>query len=371
LIECCGKSFKDLRPAAGRLQPVLDEAALRIVKDNVDVAYVNEVLESVNQSKQNLHQPSPDVLCQDRDVYTKYKSSMFNEMQGSKLCRFPLTYMLVHYVLYLSQRDRSIRGMSNRKYCHGRANVTDPLTHPIPRPKVPQDDNRTWMYWIGEVANEIQGVARQIEVTEHLNQIQIAVETESRQRNRPTNLDWTDGEGETLLHTFISLIDPRTMEADHVQDTLLVILSCSGDSLYTRNCRGDTPLHLAIKLALPHVVATLLRHLVGSHATLSGLVNDEGSLDLLKKVIEVPDGSGLSLITNLHLTYWLARESDEPEALHFEIDALICIRIIVNAMIGHLPAATHKFRPFRKAKEFIKRRDIVSRRARHQHGRGF
>jgi hypothetical protein len=354
LIGCCGKSFKDLRPVANSLQPLLNEAALRIVKDNVDVKYVDEVLQSVEKSKQHLHQPLPDEeselseLSQDRDVYTIYRRRTPDELE-----------------LYLSPRDKSIRDISRRIYRHRRANRRERSAHFIPKPIVSLEDDQTWKYWLGEIASEFQGAARRHEVAEHLHQIKIAVLREAYEENdSPIELNWPDHEGETLLHAFISLIDSRTMDSNNVQETLGTILSCSGDAIHRRNKHGETPLHLAAKLALPHVVATLLRHLV-KH----GLVSDEGSIASLREVIEVSDNDGTSLLTNLHLTYWLARRSDEPEALHFEVDALICVRIIVNAMVGHLPAETHEFRQFRTATEFTKRRDIASKRLRSQHKR--
>jgi hypothetical protein len=349
LIECCGGSFRDLRAEAGSWQSVVNEAALRIVKDSVDVNYVQEIVEMVEQSKQNLHQPWSDELSelsQDRDVYVRFQDSTPDEREQC-----------------LSPRDKSIRDISLRIYHHRRANRRVRSAHSIPKPVVPREDNQSWRYWIGEIPAESQGDARRVEVAKHLHQIRVAVSEAYKESDSRTELSWPDAEGQTLLHAFISLIDPRTMGSHDVQETLRVILSCSGDSLHKRNKHGETPLHLAVRFALPHVVTTLLRHFV------SGLVNDEGRADLLRKAIDVSDNSGTSLFTDLHLTYWLARHSDEPEALHFEIDALICVRIIVNAMVGDTPAEDHTFREFRNVKVFTERRSYASKRLRWQPGR--
>jgi hypothetical protein len=339
LEEYGGKDVKALRLETDSRQSALDEGALRLMKDNSNEDYTKELLQSallqVEQSKRDSYHLLTDDLSPGRYVSrlsTPYYTATPKEKE---LC--------------LSPRDKSIRDMSRGKYQHIRANRPSWTARPILKPVVPQEDNRTWKYWLGEIPTNFQGAARRVEVAKHLDQIIEAVEAVHK-TNPPTRLNHSDNEGETLLHAFISLIDPHTMGSNDVQETLQVILSCGGFSLHERNKHGETPLHLAIRMALPHVVATLLRHLVKSEP-----VNGEVRAGILREAIEVSDNDKTSLFTDLHLTYWLARYSDEPDALQFEIDALICIRIIINAMVGHTPPEKHNFREFRNVDVFTER----------------
>jgi ankyrin repeat protein len=140
-----------------------------------------------------------------------------------------------------------------------------------------------------------------------------------------TSLGFYDTEGNTILLAFIAYIDPCTMLVKHVERTLETILQRLPRT-DMRNTAGETPLQLASRLGLPHVVAMLLRH----GASLA---------------VEKYDGT--SLPTDLRTAYRKARESDEPNAAFLEADLMICTCIIVNAANGDLPDPDHEFRPLR------------------------
>jgi hypothetical protein len=171
------------------------------------------------------------------------------------------------------------------------------------------------------------------------------------------NVDFIDKEGNTLLHAFISFVNPRTMKTSDVEETLQTILNCSNASLQICNAHEETPLHAASRLGLPHIVTRLLRYLKKTHIISPGSINDDESRKLLQKYIDVSNKDGVALLTDLHLTYWKARNSMSPDACHLEMDAFICIVIIVNALDGQLLPEHCKFREFRKDMEFATEED--------------
>jgi hypothetical protein len=207
-----------------------------------------------------------------------------------------------------------------------------------------------WKEFLGEAVDDVDA---------HLDEIRTKVLDMYEDKTlidpaiRLGDLDWR---GQTLLHAFIRYIDPRTMQADKVQETLRVILGCGE---YGHDSHGMTPLHLSCKLALPHVVATILLHLIRIGNSPSDSIDEGEIAEIMFKAIAVADFNKISLLTDLHLTYWVARYSDELHAFHFEIDALICVRLVTNALAGLLPDEKHKFRSLREDVEFIKRQETT------------
>ncbi|KAF1970360.1 hypothetical protein BU23DRAFT_649925 [Bimuria novae-zelandiae CBS 107.79] len=149
-----------------------------------------------------------------------------------------------------------------------------------------------------------------------------------------------DQQGSTLLHSLISYINPHTMPSSQVQAAVLrIFYNLDGNSnpwsreavpklLNARNKDGLTPLHLAAKCALPHVVASLLKEL--------GYNNNRSPRDT-RLAIAVRDTYGTSLLEDLSSTYWLARSSDEESSLLLEADAMFCVCLISDALAGRLP----------------------------------
>ncbi|KAF2676572.1 hypothetical protein K458DRAFT_181739 [Lentithecium fluviatile CBS 122367] len=159
-----------------------------------------------------------------------------------------------------------------------------------------------------------------------------------------------DQSGDTLLLAFISYVNSarseNTMSARNVQDTLKAILHNSPRA-DMRNRKGQTPLHLATALALPHIVATIILHIGSSPAT--------GPKKVVKS-IAVESYDGTSLLTDLRSTYWKARNLEN--ALLLEADAMVCACLVTNAVAGILPDGNHEFRPFMQFYSESKKREI-------------
>jgi hypothetical protein len=189
--------------------------------------------------------------------------------------------------------------------------------------------------------------------TEHLDNMHRAIQEET---NRGFYMTHLDREGNSLIHAFISLIDACSMEASRVQEILEVILRHNADVMELRNARGETPLHLAVRRALPHVVTLLLQHiswdfhgLYDRDCNLPDSKPSREQIERLRRAIHVCNAQEVTLFTDLHFVYWVWRMSTEEAAMHYEIDALLCIRIIVDALAGRLPAKGHKFRSLRSS----------------------
>jgi hypothetical protein len=166
--------------------------------------------------------------------------------------------------------------------------------------------------------------------------------------------------GETPLHAFISHLDPRKEKANEVQKKLGGLLhSFEGDfdALYMRNKVGLTPLHLAIRLSLPHVVGMLLLA-VGSRGLWRGpnkaarIKRRQGFWGAVREALSVESYDGTMLLQDVHETYWAARDSTDEYAFHVEVDALICLCLVTNAMAGKLPKEGHVYRTLRVAQEW-------------------
>jgi hypothetical protein len=61
---------------------------------------------------------------------------------------------------------------------------------------------------------------------------------------------------------------------------------------------------------------------------------------------------GTMLLQDVHLAYWTARASTDKYAFYVEVDALICLCLVTNAMAGKLPKEGHVYRPLRIAQEW-------------------
>jgi hypothetical protein len=173
------------------------------------------------------------------------------------------------------------------------------------------------------------------------------------------DLDYYDNHGETLLLAFIDFmtvpdfmtgldfgfVDPQTMPAQRVQETLRRILARI-PRVDFRNRDGLTPLHLAVDLALPHVVATLLHH-INTHHGFAG--STSASPDVaLQNAITVESYQGVSLLQSLRATYWHARRSTYEVSIFVEADAIICACLVTNALAGKMFDESHEFRPLRE-----------------------
>lgn len=169
-----------------------------------------------------------------------------------------------------------------------------------------------------------------------------------------------DQRGSTFLHSLIAWIDPRTMPSKPVRDVFRQLFSSipQGSSfggrenirhmLDFRNQEGMTALHLAAKLALPHVVAELLAQEFRVLEVASAYPSIKKQEIAAKRAISVKDMYGTSLLEDLSHTYWLARASDEEHSLFLEADAMICVCLISDAMAGRLFRPNHPFRPLRE-----------------------
>lgn len=250
-----------------------------------------------------------------------------------------LTHTLEYFQRGQAERDKSIRSASKS---------LRRLPRRI-RPKRIQSNllsevEWSWTHWIG-VCPEGESP------TDHLEKMHRKMQAEI---NPVTDITSLDCDGNSLLHAFISLIDACSMEASRVQEILEVILGHSDELTDVRNARGETPLHLAVRRALPHVVALLLHHIAASqfvfcdsHFDLFDSNPPPEKVERLRQAIHVCNDQDVTLFTDLHFVYWVWRISEEEAAMHYEIDALLCIRIIVNALVGILPAIGHKFRSLR------------------------
>ncbi|OAL51984.1 hypothetical protein IQ07DRAFT_642871 [Pyrenochaeta sp. DS3sAY3a] len=316
----CGDDVKELRPNADYFSIELSEIAIRVLKDNVDHAYIEHKLEEMK----NRHgEDSRDNLQLSQLPRSRYSESEFKYFQRSQ-----------------TERDKSIKSASKSLRC---------LPRRIHPPRTPSDFvpevKWSWTHWIG--------VRREGESpTDHLEKMHRKMMEE--EINTEHDITILDCDGNSLLHAFISLIDACSMEASRVQEILEIILRRSGDLTYLRNARGETPLHLAVRRALPHVVAPLLQHicwrgyeLYDNGRNFPDLEPSREQIERLGWAIHVCNDQGVTLFTDLHFVYWLWRISDEEAAMHYEIDALLCIRIIVDALVGRLPAQDHKFRSLR------------------------
>jgi hypothetical protein len=280
------------------------------------------------------------------------KTTAVSPMQcGTRLFyRYPLTFSLASYqprndTIHLSLKILTISAEQRRYQArkHGSPSSGSPLTPP---PSKPQWKHVTWRFWLQN--SNGKGGASYLE--EMRNKILNMLDS-------GTDVGHIDKEKQTLLHTFISLINPRTMPACDVQRTLRMILNRCGCSLHNRNARGETPFQLAGRLALPHVLMMLLWHVVDSHGILPGSSNNDRIIKILQGYIDVENDKGVTLITDVHLTHWRARHSKEPDAFHFEIDALMCTVIIANAMDGQLLEKEYRFRELREDMRFATEED--------------
>ncbi|RYN75349.1 hypothetical protein AA0120_g12037 [Alternaria tenuissima] len=194
---------------------------------------------------------------------------------------------------------------------------------------------QSWTMWLAEAASTSDKPLRGIEIA--LERAEAGAGLHDR--------DYYDTFGDTLLLAFINFVDPQTMPAQHVQKTLRGIL-IRIPRVDLRNRKGLTPLQLAIHLALPHVVATLLHHISTHHGS-------AGSTSASKEValqnsIKVESYQGVTLLQCLRATYWNARHSVLEGAIFVEADAIICACLITNALAGKMFDESHEFRPLRE-----------------------
>ncbi|ORY17067.1 hypothetical protein BCR34DRAFT_60317 [Clohesyomyces aquaticus] len=159
-----------------------------------------------------------------------------------------------------------------------------------------------------------------------------------------------DKNGDTILHAFIRHIEPHTMSAEKMQETLEeIVRKTPASTTGMRNANGLTPLHLACKLAFPYVVATLLRfvgrrgsHDDSDHSMDSGISRSTAPGDTapehlhlhLREAIAVAGDDRTCLLEDTRRTYWEARNSEALDALYIEADALVCHCLISDAMVG-------------------------------------
>jgi hypothetical protein len=160
---------------------------------------------------------------------------------------------------------------------------------------------------------------------------------------------------DTLLHAFITHVDPCMEKAEETQqkfEELLRSMNNDSDALYMRDRAGLTPLHLAIRLSLPHVVGVLLLRL-------------SSRPNAVKEALSVESYDGTMLLQDVHDTYWAARDSPDEHVFHTEVDALIYLCLVTNAMAGKLPRKDHAYRALRVAQNWPKtgNRSTLKRRS--------
>ncbi|CAN9392231.1 unnamed protein product [Alternaria alternata] len=182
---------------------------------------------------------------------------------------------------------------------------------------------QSWATWLAEAASTSDKPLRGIRIA--LERAEAGAELHDR--------DYYDTLGDTLLLAFINFVDPQTMPAQRVQKTLRWILGRI-PRVDLRNRNGLTPLQLAIHLALPHVVATLLRHISTHHGSAGSTSASEDVA--LQNSIQVESYKGVTLLQCLRATYWNARHSVFEGAIFVEADAIICACLITNALAGKM-----------------------------------
>ncbi|RYN19396.1 hypothetical protein AA0119_g10319 [Alternaria tenuissima] len=194
---------------------------------------------------------------------------------------------------------------------------------------------QSWATWLAEADSTSDKPLRGIEIA--LERAEAGAGLHDR--------DYYDTLGDTLLLAFINFVDPQTMPAQHVQKTLRWIL-VRIPRVDLRNREGLTPLQLAIHLALPHVVATLLHHISTHHGSAGSTSASEDVA--LQNSIQVESYQGVTLLQCLRATYWNARHSVFEGAIFVEADAIICACLITNALAGKMFDESHEFRPLRE-----------------------
>ncbi|KAJ4334269.1 hypothetical protein N0V95_009215 [Ascochyta clinopodiicola] len=176
---------------------------------------------------------------------------------------------------------------------------------------------QSWALWLAEAASTSDKPLRGID----------SALARAEAGAGPHDRDYYDTLGDTLLLAFITFVDPQTMPAQHVQETLRWIL-IRIPRVDLRNRNGLTPLQLAIHLALPHVVATLLHHISTHHGS-------AGSTSASEDV---------ALQNSITVESYQVFEG----AIFVEADAIICACLITNALAGKMFDESHEFRPLRE-----------------------
>jgi hypothetical protein len=197
---------------------------------------------------------------------------------------------------------------------------------------------RSWSVWLSQIRTEAFPYSSPLESIE-------------RTINGMTNKDLlpSDEDSNSVLHSLISSIDPLTMQADDVRKVLKTLFDKAGVSILSRrNKQAFTPLHLAVRSALPHVVAEIMLEASKWYFVEDKTMDRSTRIKAIAKRLTAVQGyDGTTLLEDLSSTYWLARASNEDGSVLMEVDALLCICLITDAMAGRLPPDDHQFRPLR------------------------